>query len=133
VRVNDVLPNQINYLGGTVRVWRNSVEVSGDYNSLTSGGISLPDLNVGDVIVISFRTKADTSISDNASKTNTVTVNSSQVTRSGSATTVFDVIEPQSNPLPKTGPDMMVGGFLFSSFGAIAWYLRERYLLGQMF
>lgn len=133
VRATDLLPNQINYLGGTIKVWLNGVEVSGDYNNLVSSGISLPDMNAGDVIVISFRTKTDTSISDNTSKTNTATVSSGQVTRSGSATTVFDVIEPQPAPLPKTGPDMAVGGFLFSTFGAIAWYLRERYLLGQMF
>ena len=137
IRVSDVLPSQINYLGGTIRVVVNNAQLSGDYESLLSGGIILPDLNVGDVAIISFRAKSDTSISDKASKTNTVTINSSQLNRSASATTVFDVVNPQPNPQPKplpdTGPDMMIGGFVMSMVGAVAWYLRERYLLGQMF
>ncbi len=136
VKLSDMLPSEINYLGGTARVWFNSSETSGDYNGLVEGnGISLPDMEPGDTITVTFRAKSKTSISDNESKTNTASVFSNQANGSDTATTVFDTVDPDPipKPLPKTGTGATVGFVMFGALGTVVWYFREKYLLGLMF
>jgi uncharacterized repeat protein (TIGR01451 family) len=132
VRAQDVLPSDVGYLGGTVKVWHNNTELSGDYNGIAGSGIALPDMNVGDVITITFKAKTSSSITS-GSRTNTINVTSNLANDTSSATTRFEVTEPKKQPLPDTGPNMSIGFILFSGMGALTWFLRERYLLGQMF
>ncbi len=132
VRAQDVLPSDISYLGGTVKVWYNNSELSGDYNGITGSGVTLPDMNVGDVVTITFKAKASSSVS--GSRTNTINVTSNLANDTASATTRFEGTTTQTTTrnLPDSGPNISFGFLLFSGMGALTWFIREKYLLGQM-
>lgn len=136
LRVTDVLPNHMDYLGGTVEVWMNSQELSGDWNALTENGITLPDMDPEDVATITFRAKTDTDIANNTTLVNTTSVTADQdIDTSATASTQFSTVTPvePTKELPKTGgSDMAVGAFMFVGLSSMVWFVREKMLLGSM-
>lgn len=134
VKVSDVLPGEITYLGGTVEIWMNSVQLTGEYNALTSGGISLPDMKPNDAVTITFRAKSKTTIANNTTLINTSTVTANQdINTNASARTLFTTVSVPVQELPKTGgTDAAAGAFMFIGLSSAVWFVREKMLLGSM-
>ncbi|MBU0648281.1 DUF11 domain-containing protein [Patescibacteria group bacterium] len=139
VRLYDSLPADMNYLGGTAKVWLNGAELGGDWNGLVeSNGIGLPELKPGDVISVYFQVKSKTSIADNTTLVNTIRTSIPAMTdidKSASASVRFeteDVPVPGPKNLPDTGTETAVGVFMFIGLSSLAWFIKEKLMLARM-
>lgn len=133
VKVRDVLPSQLMYLGGTAKAWMNSNEISGDWNKVVeSNGVNLSELNPGDVVTILFKAKSSTDIANNSTLTNTAYLTADPgINLSSFARTTFNTIAvPQT--LPDTGPNGIIAVLSFLLISSISWLIREKWLLMQM-
>ncbi len=136
VKLNDILPSGIYYLGGTAKASLNNSDLSGDWNMVVEqGGVVLPDLPANSVFTLIFKAKSKTDIANNSTLVNTVNVVAdqdinAQATASVSFTQIAQpVVTTTKTTLPDTGPGVAVAGFVFMSVSAVVWFLREKWLL----
>lgn len=130
VKLNDILPNGLMYLGGTAKASMNNYDISGDWNKVVEqGGVLLPDMNANDIFTLVFKVKSKTDIAANSTLVNTVNVVADQnVNAQATASTSFtQIAQPQE--LPKSGPEVALAGFIFMAVSAAVWFLREKWLL----
>lgn len=129
VKLNDILPNGLMYLGGTAKASLNNYDLSGDWNKVVEqGGVALPDLNANDILTLVMKVKSKTDIANNSTLVNTANVVADQnVNAQATTSTLFtQVAQPQE--LPKSGPGVALAGFIFMSISAMIWFVREKWL-----